>query len=210
MSEVIELHGAKTGNTLRASIALEEAGLAYRVVFVDLAGGQQRSGAHLALNPAGKVPTIIECREGQVPFVLSQSNAIMLYAASKVPGKLTPVDDPQKLAIFYERLFYFACDVIAPSHAGFYLKGKGETGTGPDLLRQQSIDALAAANRFVDSSRYIAGDAFSLADISAFTIAQASADRIDWSLVPQFKRWFDEVGQRAAVKRGVAAFDAPP
>ena len=85
----------------------------------------------------------------------------------------------------------------------------GDAGTGPDVLRQQSLDALAAANRFAAASRYIAGDAFSLADISAFTIAQASADRIDWALVPQLKRWFEEVGQREAIKRGLAAFDAP-
>jgi len=48
----LELYGARTGNCRRAAISLEEAGLAYRVRQVDLAGGAQRSSAHLALNPA--------------------------------------------------------------------------------------------------------------------------------------------------------------
>src|SRR5215470_10249147 len=80
---MIELHGAKTGNCLRVAIGLEVCATPYRVVKVDLAGGEQRSAAHLALNPAGKVPTLVERSSHAPTFVLSQSNAILLYLAKR-------------------------------------------------------------------------------------------------------------------------------
>jgi glutathione S-transferase len=54
----LELHGAKTGNCLRAAIGLSEAGLTYRIRHLDLRRGDQRDRAHLALNPEEKVPVL--------------------------------------------------------------------------------------------------------------------------------------------------------
>jgi hypothetical protein len=55
----IELYGARTGNCLRVSIALEEAALPYVVRRVDLRRGEQRRPQHLVLNPMGQVPTVV-------------------------------------------------------------------------------------------------------------------------------------------------------
>lgn len=62
----IELYGANTGNCLRVSIALEEAGIPYVVKLMDLGHGDQRLPEHLARNPMGRVPTIVRRdRDGQ-------------------------------------------------------------------------------------------------------------------------------------------------
>ncbi|MES2626606.1 MAG: glutathione S-transferase family protein [Pseudomonadota bacterium] len=208
MNKSIELHGARTGNCLRVSIALEEAEIFYTVVLMDLSGGQQRDPAHLALNPAGKVPTIID-RSGVGPeFVLSQSNAILFYLAEKAPGKLLAASDLRQKAIAYERFFYFLTDVIALSHDAFRLRNtKG--GSGSEALDLQALSMLKAAERFLLESTFMAGNSFTLADIAALTITLAYEREINWDQSPRMSRWFEAVMARPAVQRGLKAFNSP-
>ncbi len=60
MNPKIELYGAPTGNSLRAAIALEEAGIPYTARRLNLQANEQRDLSYLALNPAGKVPTLVD------------------------------------------------------------------------------------------------------------------------------------------------------
>ena len=83
MKTTLKLYGAQTGNCIRAAIALEEAGLSYTPKLVDLSSGAHQGVDHLARNPLGKVPVLVEKEEGREPFILTQSNAIILYAAEK-------------------------------------------------------------------------------------------------------------------------------
>lgn len=200
----IELIGARTGNCLRVAIAFEEAGLPYRVRRLDLRQGEQRSTAHLALNPAGKVPTIVD-RSAGGELVLSQSNAILLYAADRRPGLLLPLEATER-AIALERFFYFLTDAIAVSHAAFFLRSTGDREASV-ALDARSIAAIQDADRFAENSPFMAGEHFSLADIAAFTIGAASKRHIDWEVAPSLKRWFREIEQRPSIQRGMTAFD---
>ena len=201
----IELIGARTGNCLRVAIGFEEAGLPYRVRSIDLRHGENRKAPHLALNPAGRVPTIIDRSDGEV-FVLSQSNAILMHLDGLRPGVLLPLD-PNERSVALERLFYFITDAIAPSHAAFFLRTNGDD-VGSAALDARSAKAIQDASRFVANSAFMAGDAFSLADIAAFTIAASSKHHIDWAAAPSFQRWYRAMEKRSAVQRGMAAFDA--
>ena len=202
----IEVIGSTTGNCYRVTIALEEAGVPYIVRRIDLARGYHRSPEHLALNPAGKVPTIVDRSVDGRPFVLSQSNAIMLHIADRVPGRLLPAMDPRRRALVLERFMYFVTDVIAVSHAAFASKTNGHNAT---FLESRSLAALEFAEGFLSDARFVAGDVFSLADISAFTIALACRKQLDWTGLPRLERWFAEVEGREAVRRGMRAFDVP-
>jgi GST-like protein len=186
------------------AIAFEEAGLPYRVRLLDLRQGEQRDPTHLALNPAGKVPTIID-NLGETELILSQSNAILLYAADVRPGCLLPLKETAR-AIALERYFYFLTDVIAVSHSAFFLRSLGDRGAST-ALEERSNAALRDAARFVKDMRFMGGESFSLADIAAFTIASASRRHIDWNADAHLKRWFDEVEQRPSVRRGMKAFE---
>lgn len=200
----IELIGARTGNCLRVAIAFEEAELPYQVRLLDLRQGEQRRPAHLALNPVGKVPTIID-RSAKTDLVLSQSNAILLYAADRRPGRLLPVEEPERAAAL-ERYFYFLTDVIAVSHSAFFLRSTGNREASI-ALNQRSNAAIQQAAQFVEGSRFMGGDRFSLADIAAFTITVASRQHIDWGAAPHLERWFREVEERPSVQQGMKAFD---
>jgi len=74
---MIDLYAAATSNGMRARIALEECGLAYKLHPVDLAKGEHRTAAFLAMNPNGQIPVIVDHEgPGGRPLTLSQSSAI--------------------------------------------------------------------------------------------------------------------------------------
>jgi GSH-dependent disulfide-bond oxidoreductase len=72
-----------TGNCIRAAMALEEAEIPYIVRRYDPRTPGLGEAEYKKLNPTGKVPTLVDHSQSDDPFVLTQSNAIMLYAATK-------------------------------------------------------------------------------------------------------------------------------
>lgn len=105
-----------------------------------------------------------------------------------------------------ERHFYFVTDVITQSYAAFSIRKRAYADAASNL---DAIVVAVASERFVTRTAYMAGGAFSLADISAYTIAVLLSDRIDWSAHPHLKRWFDPVKGRPGVIRGRRAFIEP-
>jgi GST-like protein len=204
MTTTLELYGAQTGNCIRAAIALEEAGLSYTPRLVDLAGGEHAGSAHLALNPAGKVPVLVEKEEGREPFILTQSNAIILYAAAKAPGRLLPESDLGR-AIAYERFLFFVTDVIAVSHAAFSLRALSDR-EARTILEGRVLATLETAERYVVQNEFMAGHTFSAADIAGFTITQSVQSDLPWSKLPNLREWFERIERRPAVKRGLQVF----
>jgi GST-like protein len=205
MKTTLELYGAQTGNCIRAAIALEEAGLAYTPKLVDLSRGEHMGVDHLALNPAGKVPVLAEKEEGREPFILTQSNAIILYAAEKAAGRLLPENDRDR-ATALERFFFFVTDVIAVSHAGFSLRATSARD-GQKILEDRVLATLETAERYVVHDEFMAGKTFSAADIAGFTITQSVKSDLPWSKLPNLRRWFERIEGRPAVKRGLQAFN---
>jgi GST-like protein len=205
MSTTIELHGARTGNCLRAAIALEEASIPYRVHRVDLRSGQQVSEGHLRLNPSGKVPTLLET-SGPNVFALSQSNAIVFYAADKAPGKLLAVEVGSERALALERFFYFVTDVLSPGFDAFILRNHGDR-EGSRILEERRLEGLLWAERYAAQSKFIAGEHFTIADIVAYTFVASVEKQIDMNQLPNVLRWFREIKIRPGVERGMLAFD---
>ncbi|RMP62839.1 hypothetical protein ALQ18_02331 [Pseudomonas marginalis pv. marginalis] len=206
MNVVIELYGAQTGNSLRAAIALEEAGVPYTARLLNLGTLEHRAPAYLALNPAGKVPTLVDSSSAAVR-VINQSNAIIQFADAWAPGRLAPAQPGTGRDRVFDRYFFFVTDVIAPSHAAFFLRqaGLNDAAAAIDL---RVIEQLIYAESFL-AEDFMAGGEFSMADISAFTIAASVRDRLNWPMLPRLSRWFDTVEARPAVQRGLKAFESP-
>ena len=205
MKSTLELYGAQTGNCIRAAIALEEAGLSYTPKLVDLSSGAHQGVDYLALNPLGKVPVLVEKREDRDPFILTQSNAIILYAAGKAAGLLLPENDCNR-AIVLERFFFFVTDVIAVNHAAFSLRASSAQ-EAQKILMDRMLATLETAERYVSDHEFMAGKMFSAADIAGFTITHSVKSDLPWSKLPNLQRWFERIEGRPAVKRGLQAFD---
>jgi len=206
MSADVTLYGAKTGNCLRVAIALEELAIAHQVVKLDLRAGEQRTPDFLSLNPSGKVPVLRVRSSAAPPLVLAQSNAILLYLARRAGGRLLPPETDASAPFALERFFFFVTDVIAPSHAAFFLKNKG-CKEGQGLMERRSLEMLLASERFLQNVPFMAGQSFTLADIAAVSIVAAQSPSIDWARYPQLQRWFAAVMARSGVERGMIAFD---
>ncbi|QZP35188.1 glutathione S-transferase family protein [Pseudomonas sp. DR48] len=207
MSEVRELYGASTGNSLRAAIALAEAGIEFTPRCLDLLSGDQRAPEYLALNPLGKTPTFVD-HSVSPTLVINQSNAIIQFADEQAPGRLSPQGPSAQRYRVYDRFYFFVTDVIAPSHAAFFLRQIGQQDASAPLNRR-ALEHLMTADAFLEAG-YIAGDAFSMADISAFTFARSVRDQIDWEKLPRMARWLALIEARPAVKLGMQAFESKP
>jgi GST-like protein len=207
----LELHGAKTGNCLRAAIGLSEAGLLYKTRHVDLSRGEQRDQSHLALNPAGKVPVLVARGSMNAqPFVLTQSSAILFYADAEAPGRILPPHATDRARIrALETFFYFTSDVIAFSGAAFSLRGP-EFSSAARTLTARYVDAIIASERFLIDSEFMGGASFSIADIAAFTIISAVHRHLPWDQLPRLTAWHDRTGRRPAVQTGMTAFSDKP
>lgn len=208
MNPKIELYGAQTGNSLRAAIALEEAGIPYTVRRLNLHANEQRDLAYLTLNPSGKVPTLVD-HTSTPALIINQSNAIIQFVDAKAPGRLAPAHPGPERDRVFDRYFFFVTDVIGPSHAAFFLRQAGLTDAATVIelrvIELRVIEQLVYAERFLTGD-FMAGDQFSMADISAFTIAASIRDRLDWAVLSRLSRWLDAIEARPAVQRGLKAF----
>jgi GST-like protein len=97
---VIDLHYWPTPNGWKISIALEEMGLAYRVVPVDIGRGEQSSPEFLAVGPNGKMPAILdhEPAGGGAPLAIFESGAILVYLAEDRAAAAGPAPASHRVA----------------------------------------------------------------------------------------------------------------
>lgn len=202
---MIELFGDRTGNCLRVAVTFEEAGLAYRTRRVALGRGQHMQPAFLELNPTGKVPTMVDTSDG-TPLVLSQSLAIMLWASSKGTTPLMPKEGTLAHDHAMERLFMVATDMVAFSQAAFMLHLSGQPA-GSAVLNGMVVARLDWLEQTLDDSPYLAGDTFTLADISAATLIASIRGNDHWVTRPRLSEWFARIAAREGFVRGMHAFD---
>jgi glutathione S-transferase len=136
---------------------LEEAGVPYELRFVDIMKGEQKAAELLALNPMGKLPTLLD---GDT--VVTESAAIGLYLADRyAPGRLAPApDDPARAT--YLRWSFFAPSVIEPgalAKAANWEFKPAQAGWGD---HESMLRAMESA---VTGREFLLGDRFSMADV---------------------------------------------
>ena len=102
---MIDLYTAPTPNGWKASIALEELGLPYEVKLVNILAGEQKRPEYLAINPNGRIPTLVDRDEGD--FAVFESGAILIYLAEKT-GKLLPTDRKGRSEVIQWVMFQMA------------------------------------------------------------------------------------------------------
>jgi GST-like protein len=201
---MIDLYLAGTANGLRASVALEESGLPYRPQKVDLAKGEQRSPEFLKLNPAGLIPVIVDHEgPGGKPFTLSQSGAILLYAAEK-SGRLLPKDAARRI-VALQWLMQAASDVAGASNTVFHVDTKApeKSGANVDYFKKRLVDFFAVCDRRLADRDFLA-DEFSVADLMLYPNFALRKPLLDEAGgLPDLQRWGAAMAARPAVARGM-------
>jgi len=202
---MIDLYAAGTSNGMRARIALEECGLAYTLHPIDLTKGENKTAAFLAMNPNAQIPVIVD-RDGPggKPLTLSQSTAILLYAAEK-SGKFLP-KDPAARAAMLQALMNASTD-ITPLFGTVNACMRAKEPHAPTT--QMFKDRLRAFFKVWDdklaTSRYAAGDEVTVADLSllaGWLRTKGALPELVENL-PNLARWGAEMSARPAVQRAL-------
>ena len=201
---MIDLYLAPTANGLRASVTLEECGLAYRAQKVDLAKGEQRSPEFLKLNPAGQIPVIVDPDgPGGRPLTMCQSGAIILYLAEKT-GKFLPKDATRRAAAL-QWFMQGATDVAPTSGAIFQVEvvAPEKNPAITEHFKKRLLGFFSVCDRHLQGREFLA-DEFSIADLMLYPNFSARKGLIDQAGgFVNLQRWGAALAARPGVARGM-------
>jgi GST-like protein len=201
---MIDLYTYATSNGQRASIMLEECGVPYKAIKVDLERGEQQMPNFLKVNPAGQIPVLVDPdRPGGKAITVAQSGAIILYLAEKT-NKLTP-RDPVRRALA-QQWFLQAMSDVAPASAILFMVGTIPeiTTATRKLFEQRLIGNLRNVDRRLSESEFLAGE-FSIADIALYPTVAFRRDVIEQNgELRHLMRWMAAMAARPGVRRGMS------
>ncbi|MBK7615901.1 MAG: glutathione S-transferase N-terminal domain-containing protein [Vitreoscilla sp.] len=202
---MIEVYSWATPNGHKVHIMLEECGLPYRVMPVDIGAGEQFKPEFLAISPNNKIPALHDPDgpDGQ-PISLFESGAILLYLASKT-GRFLPEGTAAKYEVLEWLMFQMASvgPMLGQAHH-FRIYSPEKIPYAIERYTNEAKRLYAVMNKRLAKSTYLAGPQYSIADIAVFPWLRSWKNQgISWADYPHLKGWFDEVGARPAVKRGV-------
>lgn len=199
---MIKLYGHPySANARKVHWTLEELDLSYEYKTVDLSQGEQKTAEFLAINPAGKIPVIVDG-----DLTLPESNAIVTYLASNYGrGKLLS-EDKAAFAQVLRWLFWQTADGSTSLSRPFYLKfvvpilAKQPFN---EVAHQQAVAEAAPPLKFLDAalahSAYLTGDHFTIADIVTGELAAlAQIGGVELSQFANLTRWLTALAARPA------------
>ena len=202
---MIELHTWTTPNGRKVSVMLEECGLPYTAHKVNIGQNEQFKPEFLAISPNNRIPAIVdpEGPDGK-PIHLFESGAILVYLAGKT-GKFLPTSTKGK----YEALQWLMWQMggVGPmfGQAHHFLRAAPEqVPYGIKRYTDEAKRLYGVLDRRLAEAAYMAGE-YSIADIATYPwIARHEWHKVDLAEFPNVKRWYDTIGRRPAVVRGMA------
>ena len=202
---------ASSPNSRRVRIFLAEKGLSIPFVTVDLGKGEQHSEAYRTINPRRVVPTLVledGTAIGEVP-------AICRYIEETNPEPALLGDTPKQKALvaMWERraeLEGFAAVMEAIRNSAPGLKGRAIAGPHdyeqiPELAERSKLrvkNFFAAFDDRLGATPFVAGERFSVADITTLVTVDFAAKAINFSVPDEnrsLKRWYDAISSRSSV-----------
>ncbi len=202
---MIDVYTWATPNGHKVHIMLEECGLEYKVHPINIGAGDQFGEDFLKISPNNKIPAIVDSDgpDGQ-PISLFESGAILLYLAGKT-GKFLPEDVRGK----YDALQWlmFQMGGVGPMlgqahHFRIYAPEKIEYAI--NRYTNEAKRLYGVIDKQLSQHAWLAGDSYSIADIATFPWLRSWQNQgVHLDEYPHLKRWFNEIAERPAVKRGV-------
>ena len=200
---MIDLYTWSTPNGRKVSVMLEECGLPYRVHTVNIGKDEQFKPEFLAINPNNRIPAIVDPDgpEGK-PLPLFESGAILIYLAEKT-GRFYP----QQNKYIVLQWLMFQMGGVGPmfGQAHHFMRAKkDEIPYGSERYGTEAKRLYGVLNTRLSEAAYLAEE-YSIADIATYPwVARHEWHRVDLAAFPAVKRWYDTIGARPAVVRGMA------
>ena len=183
---------------------LEECGLPYNVHKINIGtNSEQFTPEYLKINPNGKIPSIVDPDgpDGK-PIAMMESGAILIYLADKT-GKFFP----QKHKYQVLQWLMFQMGGVGPmfGQAHHFMRAKkDEIPYGTERYGNEAKRLYGVMDKHLASVKFFAQE-YSIADIAIYPwVARHEWHRVDLAAFPNVKRWYDAVGARPAVVKGMA------
>lgn len=175
---MMKLYGTPPTRVLRVIWLLNELGLEYEQVPVALLQGEHLQPDFLALNPAAKVPVLIDGNQ-----VITESAAIQLYLAEKYPQAGFIPSTVEEHAQMYRWIFFLMTEIEPPlwriARHTFLYPDEKRLPQDVELARQECREMLAVLERHMEGCEYLVGDRLSVADFNAaFTLDWANEENL--------------------------------
>jgi GST-like protein len=204
---MIELYYWPTPNGHKITMFLEEAALAYRLVPVDIAKGDQFKPEFLAFSPNNRMPAIIDSApaDGGAPISVFESGAILVYLAEK-SGRLLPRElRGRKSAL--EWLFWQVGGLgpMAGQNHHFSHYAPEKIPYAIERYVKETNRLYGVMDRRLSGQPYLAGAEYSIADVAAYPwIVPWQRQSQDLAQFPALKSWFDGIAARPATLHAYA------
>ena len=204
---MIDLYYAPTPNGWKISIMLEECGLPYTVIPINLGKGDQFKPDFLKISPNNRMPAIVD-REGLdgLPVSVFESGAILMYLGEKSGQFFT--QEPRERIKVLEWLFW-QIGGLGPmagqvSHFVNYAPNfPGDHSYSEKRYKNEYDRLLGIMDNVLIEREYLAGD-YSIADMASFPWVTAyKRYEVDLDKFQNVRRWFDSLKNRPAVRRGM-------
>src|SRR5580692_2240977 len=200
----IALYYWPTPNGWKITIMLEECGLPYEIVPVNIGKGEQFEPGFLKIAPNNRMPAIVDPDgPGGRPISIFESGAILQYLGRKT-GKFYPSDERKRVAV--EEWLFWQMAGLGPmagqaNHFRTYTK---DNEYGVKRYTDEVHRLLGVMNKRLSQKKFLAGE-YSIADMACIGWV-LSASRFDNMLddFPNVKAWMERMRSRPAVSKGLA------
>lgn len=196
----MKLYSWNTPNGRKVSIALEEMGIQYETVAIDITNGDQHQPDFLAINPNNKIPALVDDQ-----VVVNESGAILLYLAEKT-GKFAPKAGTSEYWKMMEWLMWqmggFGPMLGQVHHFLHYNSGKSEYAE--KRYHDEALRLYGVLNSHLSKSEFIISE-LSVADFAIWPWASRyDFQKIDLNKFPAVRDWYVRLAERPAFQRGYA------
>jgi len=201
---MIDFYYWPTPNGWKVSIMLEECGLEYRMIPVNIGKGDQFKPEFLAISPNNRMPAIVDDDAPGGPLSVFESGAILLHLADKT-GRFAPTDRRGRTELM-EWLFWQVGNLgpMAGQLSHFVNYAQGEHPYSLARYKNEYNRCLGVLERRLAGRDYILGDEYTIADMCSWPwVLIAKPLGQDIEEFPNVARWRAALRDRPAVKRGV-------
>jgi GST-like protein len=204
---MIDLHYWPTPNGHKITLFLEEAGLDYRLVPVDIGKGAQFDPAYLALSPNNKMPAIVDHApaDGGAPLGVFESGAILLYLADKT-RRFIPQDLRGRTTAI-EWLFWQMGGLgpMTGQYGHFNVYAPEKIPYAIERYTKEAARLLGVLDHRLAGRAFIAGDDYTIADMACYPwIDPYARAPLDLAPFAEVRRWRDAIAARPATRRAYA------
>jgi len=208
---MIDVYFWPTPNGKKVTILLEEAAIPYRIQAINIGRGDQLTPEFLKISPNGRMPAIVdnEPKDG-APITIFESGAIMEYLAEK-SGKFWPQELHQKYEVSQWMYWQMANQGPKMGEQGHFRRAAQNPKVGEQAYAQMRFDnevhrIYGVMNLGLHKKNYLAAGQYTIADMICYPWATTWKGRnIDLAEFPNVERWLNEISERPAVKKAMAA-----